>query len=64
MSKICILALAIVLLPVLAFAQPRLSFEAESHDFGQVKAGEPVSFEFKFSNTGTEELVIEKIVPS
>lgn len=48
-----------VLLAMLAFvvsaqapADHKLKFEKNTHDFGEVKQGEPTQFTFKFTNTG------------
>jgi hypothetical protein len=35
-----------------------IQFAEKQHDFGDVKQGETVSYKFKFSNSGTEPLVI------
>ena len=39
-------------------------FEKETHDFGRIKEGPSVTVEFKFVNTGTEPLIIEKVTPA
>ena len=52
-----------LLIPVLAYAQPEIRFDAEMHDLGEVK-NEIVSHSFEFKNTGSSELIIEKLVPS
>jgi hypothetical protein len=36
-------------------------FEEETHDFGKVPQGKPVSFVFKFTNTGEEPLIISAV---
>jgi uncharacterized protein (DUF58 family) len=36
----------------------KLEFEKEVHDYGTLKQGEPAVYEFKFTNTGNEPLVI------
>lgn len=36
-------------------------FEKETHDFGQIKSGERVSYLFRFTNKGNEPLVISRI---
>ena len=36
-------------------------FEEETHDFGKIPQGTPVTFEFKFKNIGTEPLIISKV---
>ena len=37
---------------------PKMKFEKETHDFGKIKPGDTVSFDFKFTNTGTLPLII------
>ncbi|MEM7548855.1 MAG: DUF1573 domain-containing protein [Bacteroidota bacterium] len=37
---------------------PLMSLEADAHDFGQIKQGEPVTATFKFVNTGALPLII------
>ena len=37
---------------------PVMKFEKETHDFGKIKAGEKVTYEFKFTNTGKSPLII------
>ena len=39
-------------------------FDKESHDFGKVTLGKPVSVDFKFTNTGEEPLIISKVETS
>jgi len=51
-------------LPSLAYGDPAIEFVNETHDFGHVLQGEELEYTFEFSNTGTEELVIEKIESS
>jgi len=36
-------------------------FEKESHDFGKIPLGKPVSVEFKFTNIGDAPLIISKV---
>lgn len=43
---------------------PIISFENESHDFGDIQQGETVSTYFKFKNTGKKELVISTVKTS
>jgi hypothetical protein len=40
--------------------QPEIKFEAEEYNFGTVKQGDVVNYEFKFTNTGKEPLVINE----
>ena len=46
------------------YAQGKLQFEKETHDFGTIAQGTPVSYEFKFKNTGDQPLVISNVVAS
>lgn len=36
-------------------------FEQETHDFGRIPQGTPVVYEFTFTNTGSEPLIINKV---
>ena len=63
MKKIFLL-LFIVVFPLIAFAQPDIMFEKETHDFGTVAQGELLEYTFSFTNKGTENLLIEKVAPS
>jgi hypothetical protein len=67
MKKLIFLVL-IFMLPALSFGQKEpvqkplseasIQFAEKQHDFGDIKEGETVSWKFKFSNTGTEPLVL------
>ncbi len=37
---------------------PVMKFEKETHDFGKIKQGDKVTYEFKFTNTGKSPLII------
>jgi hypothetical protein len=50
----------LVLLPGIVCAQPAIEFDAVSHDFGKVDSF-AVEHIFEFTNTGDEDLLIEKI---
>lgn len=39
-------------------------FEQETHDFGKVVLGKPVSFDYKFTNIGDQPLIITKVEPT
>ncbi len=43
---------------------PVMKFEFENHDFGKVKAGDKVTYEFKFTNTGQSPLIISTATAS
>lgn len=37
---------------------PLMKFEKETHDFGKIKPGDKVSYDFKFTNAGKSPLII------
>src|SRR5579862_1369440 len=43
---------------VAAADMPIMKFEKDTHDFGKIKAGGVVNYEFKFTNTGKSPLII------
>ena len=47
-----------------AYNIAKISWAKESHDFGEIAQGKPVSVEFSFTNTGDEPLLIADVVPS
>jgi len=58
------IAASAVLLASAALAQapkPRAVFKETSHDFGKVKQGDVVSYEFVFKNEGAAPLIVEKV---
>jgi len=65
MKKILVLFAFILGFGVVANAQTadkpaEFKFEAETHDFGKIEMGKPVSFDFKYTNVGEEPLIITK----
>ncbi len=44
--------------PMAATDAPVMTFETTSYDFGKIKEGEKVVYEFKFTNTGKTPLII------
>ncbi len=53
--------LIFVIIPGLAQAGSTINFELTDYDFGTVKQGKQLRHDFKFTNTGDEDLVIEQI---
>ncbi|SDP55682.1 Protein of unknown function [Mucilaginibacter sp. OK268] len=47
-----------------AATAPVMKFEKESHDFGKIKQGDKVSYDFKFTNDGKSPLIITDAVAS
>jgi hypothetical protein len=41
---------------------PKMKFEKETHDFGKIKKGDKVTYDFKFINTGKSPLIITDAV--
>src|ERR1700712_2015829 len=41
---------------------PVMKFEKETHDFGKIKTGDKVTYEFKFTNTGKSPLIIKDAI--
>ncbi len=68
MKKILILLAAVIVIVVFKSMQTEnkaeFKFEKETHDFGQIPQGSPVSAEFTFTNTGGEQLIISSIETS
>ncbi len=54
----------LLLVPVVSFAQPAISFHSLSYDFGVVSGKDKVEHVFEFRNTGDRDLLVEKLVPS
>jgi len=46
------------------YAQGKLQFEKQTHEFGNVPQGTPVTYEFKFKNTGNAPIVISNVQAS
>jgi hypothetical protein len=38
-----------------------ITFEKTNHDFGKIPQGTPVTYEFRFTNTGTEPLIVSNV---
>ena len=61
MKKIIFLMTIILLLPVLSYAQPSIAFDSEEHDFGAVAPVDTIEHVFEFTNTGDQDLLIERL---
>ena len=67
MKKLIVLFTMILGVSLATQAQTKpadFKFDKESHDFGKVTLGKPVSVDFKFTNTGEEPLIISKVETS
>ena len=64
MKKLLVLLTFVLGISVASFAQAKpaeFKFDAESHDFGKIPLGKPVSVDFKFVNIGDEPLILTKV---
>jgi hypothetical protein len=50
--------------PAAQTSKAKIEFVEKSHDFGNVIEGEIARYEFKFTNTGTEPLVLQNVQAS
>ncbi|SEL87322.1 DUF1573 domain-containing protein [Parapedobacter koreensis] len=65
-TTICALLVAFVCTTALGQqnSKAEFKFEKETHDFGKIPQNEPVSYEFSFTNVGTEPIIISEVRPS
>ena len=64
MKKFCLFLITALTVSGGLFAQAALEFSETEHDFGEVYEGDVASYEFTFTNTGTEPLVIAEVKAS
>jgi hypothetical protein len=71
MKKLFLLAGTIILSATLFAQQPTqkkaedvIKFKEMTHDFGKIKQGAPVTFDFAFTNTSDAPVIIESATPS
>ena len=58
---ICAVILSFTVLAAMTVADPEFKFTEETHDFGKIPQGKPVTYEFKFVNTGDSPLIISNV---
>jgi hypothetical protein len=51
----------ILLVPVLSYAQSAITFDSEEHDFGTVATVDTIEHVFEFTNTGDQDLLIQRL---
>lgn len=56
--------ISIVIFSAVAYAGPSLKLNTRIQEFGPVKQGEPLEFDFKLTNVGDEDVIIEKLEPN
>ena len=64
MKRVIFSIFFLLLSPALSFAQPAILFDVVNHDFGTVGQEDTVKYLFEFTNTGDQDLVIEKVSAS
>jgi hypothetical protein len=63
MRKIFLL-IFLFLFPAISYSQPSITFDTEDYDFGTVIQCDTLEHAFIFTNTGNEDLVVEKVSAS
>ncbi|MBU0695705.1 MAG: DUF1573 domain-containing protein [Bacteroidetes bacterium] len=58
---ICSVIIGFVAFSAMTDNKAEFKFDEETHDFGKVSQGKPVSFVFKFTNVGDEPLIITAV---
>jgi hypothetical protein len=58
---LCIAVIGFITMTAMQASKAEFKFEKETHDFGKLSVGKPVSVDFKFTNIGDEPLVISNV---
>lgn len=61
---IATILVAFVSFTAMAMVIAEFKFDKETHDFGTIPYNKPASYEFSFSNTGDEPIIIQEVAPS
>lgn len=64
MKQILPLFIAFLLMSFTDGNGPQITFTKEKHNFGKIPQGKPVAYEFEFTNTGDEPLLIMSVKAS
>jgi len=56
-----ITVLAVAAMSAMSQGGPEITFEKTTHNFGKIPQGTPVTYEFQFTNTGTEPLIVNNV---
>ncbi len=56
--------IAFISLTAMTLLTPEFKFEKETHDFGKIPQNKDASFEFKFTNAGTDVIIVNDVVPT
>jgi hypothetical protein len=65
MKRLFSVLVLLLTVATVSFAQKGvMKFKAETHSFGKIEQGKPVTHEFTFTNTGTDPIVISNVSAS
>ncbi len=64
MKKLIFIPVFFLVAVTAGFAQGVLKFKEETHNFGKIPQGTPVTTEFVFTNTGNAPIVISEVKPT
>ena len=64
MKRSILSILTVFIITLSAIAQPRLSSNKETHNFGQIEWKHPVTVEYTITNTGDKPLVLTNVTTS
>ena len=64
MKRSLLSILTLLTVALAAVAQPRISSNKETHNFGQIEWKRPVTVEYTITNTGTNPVVLTTVTPS
>ncbi|MEI5986204.1 MULTISPECIES: DUF1573 domain-containing protein [Sphingobacterium] len=56
--------IAFISLTAMTLLTPEFKFEKETHDFGKIPQNKDASFEFKFTNAGSDVIIVNDVVPT
>jgi hypothetical protein len=59
-----VLLIFLLIFPAISYSAPTIQFDEYKYDFGLIEPGGTVEHTFEFENTGSDDLIIEKLVPS
>ena len=55
---------AFISFTAMGLAIGEFKFEKETHDFGSITQNKPVSYDFKYTNTGDAPIIVSEVKPS